>query len=77
MVPSSRGCERALLKGISNYSKYHGPWIFYMDLPDYVSKGSFKKKMDWLKDIRAEGIVARVPYLYTFDELIATKLPLS
>ncbi len=75
MVPTSRGYERTLLEGIARYAKYNGPWIFYMDLPDYLAKRPPEKKLDWLKHIGADGIIARIPYRYDIEDLIRTKLP--
>lgn len=75
LIPSSRGYERTLLAGIAKYAKTNGPWLFYMDLPDYLAKRSTKKKLDWLNTIGADGIIARIPSIYTVEDLIQTKLP--
>lgn len=75
LIPSSRGYERTLLSGIAKYARYHGPWIFYMELPDYGAKRAVRKKLDWLHDIGADGIVARIPYVYEVEDLIKTRIP--
>lgn len=75
LIPASRGFERTLLSGIAKYAKCNGPWVFYMDLPDYLMERPIKKKLDWLKDIGADGIIARIPSSYTVEDLIQSKLP--
>ena len=75
MIPSSRSFERALLHGIARYARYHGPWVLYMDLPDYVAKQSTGKQLDWLDDAGIDGIIARVPSPYNAEDLIRTKKP--
>ncbi len=76
MIPTSRGFEQSIIKGIARYARHHGRWNLYMDLPDYVSKRSMKKNLDWLNDIGIDGIIARIPCSYDLDDLLQTKKPL-
>ncbi|MDD4460235.1 MAG: DNA-binding transcriptional regulator [Proteiniphilum sp.] len=59
LVDYSSEFSRRILKGLIQYSKEHGPWIFYR-LPDYY-KTLYGKEgiIQWAKDWKADAIVAR------------------
>jgi LacI family transcriptional regulator len=60
LIEKSRAFGRGLLHGIVQYSNFHGPWLFYME-PE-VNKKYRKHPYDWIKDLRADGIIG-----YTWD----------
>ena len=59
LIDYSSEFSRRILKGLIQYSKEHGPWIFYR-LPDYY-KTLYGKEgvIQWAKDWKADAIVAR------------------
>ena len=56
LVETSRAYGRGLLRGIAQYSKLHGPWLFFMG-PEFYVKG-IKHSYKWMKDLNADGIIA-------------------
>jgi LacI family transcriptional regulator, galactose operon repressor len=52
-IESSRASGRALLRGISEYARRHGPWAFYWE------PGGFEKISRRLESVAADGIVLR------------------
>jgi len=60
LVESSRGFGRALLGGIADYVRLHGPWTFYHPPFFYMRNvGESKEGLSRLKDWGADGIIAR------------------
>lgn len=59
LIDYSSEFSRRILKGLIQYSKEYGPWIFYR-LPDYY-KTLYGKEgvIQWAKDWKADAIVAR------------------
>jgi LacI family transcriptional regulator len=58
LVESSRGFGRALLEGIAEYVRLHGPWTFYQP-PFFYMRDSGQEGLSRLKDWGADGIIAR------------------
>lgn len=58
-IESSRGFGRDLLTGISNYSRLHGPWSFYLQDPFFISSRKVEKTLSRLKKGKFDGIIAR------------------
>ena len=56
LVETSRAYGRGLLRGIAQYSKLHGPWLFFMG-PEFYVKG-IEHSYRWMKDLDADGIIA-------------------
>lgn len=59
LIDYSSEFSRRLLKGLIQYSKEHGPWIFYR-LPSYY-KTLYGKQgiVDWAKEWKADAVIAR------------------
>lgn len=59
LIDYSSEFSRRLLKGLIQYSKNHGPWIFYR-LPSYY-KTLYGKEgiVQWAKEWQADAIIAR------------------
>lgn len=59
LIDYSSDFSRRLLKGLIQYSKDHGPWIFYR-LPAYY-KALYGKEgiVEWAKEWKADAIIAR------------------
>ncbi len=59
LIDYSSEFSRRLLRGLIQYSKEHGPWIFYR-LPSYY-KTLYGKEgiVEWAKEWKADAIVAR------------------
>jgi LacI family transcriptional regulator len=56
LVETSRAYGRGLLRGIAQYSKLHGPWLFFMG-PEFYIKG-IEHSYKWIKEVDADGIIA-------------------
>jgi len=56
LVERSRAYGRGLLRGIAQYSKLRGPWLFFMG-PEFYREG-IEPSYKWMKDLDADGIVA-------------------
>ena len=61
MVETSLGYGRGLLRGIAKYSKLHGPWNFYRELPFYAGCRQGKYDLAKLKNINPDGAIIREP----------------
>jgi LacI family transcriptional regulator len=55
LIESSHGYGRALLQGIMQYLREHGPWSVY-----FQPRGLEDQPPDWLKVWRGDGILVRV-----------------
>lgn len=53
LIETSRAYGRALLRGITKYSRLHGPWVFYSE------PGGLEKVLPHLKGWGANGIIMR------------------
>jgi LacI family transcriptional regulator len=53
LVESSRASGRAILKGVADYARYHGPWSFFWE------PAGMEKAGPMLKSLGADGIVLR------------------
>ena len=53
LVESSRASGRAILNGVANYARYHGPWSFFWE------PGGLEKVGPMLKTLAADGIILR------------------
>ena len=69
LLEMSHAAGRKLLRGIIRYSRLRGPWKFYRTPPFYTEE-SDRAKVEHLKQIDADGIIARGT-----SEIIATGLP--
>ncbi|MCK5675862.1 MAG: DNA-binding transcriptional regulator [Verrucomicrobia bacterium] len=58
LVEEEREIGRSLLRGIAQYSRTHGPWIFYREVPFYEQL-SYSERIQRIKDWRADGIIMR------------------
>lgn len=58
LIEKSRSFGRGLLRGISQYSNLHGPWLFCME-PEFYKKGQ-KQSYKWIKELNADGIIAHI-----------------
>lgn len=53
LIETSRVYGRALLRGITKYSRLHGPWVFYSE------PGGLEKALPYLKNWNPDGIIMR------------------
>jgi len=53
LVESSRASGRAVLRGVANYARYHGPWSFFWE------PAGLEKAGPMLKTLGADGVVLR------------------
>jgi len=67
LVESSRASGRALLAGVADYAKYHGPWSFYWE------PGGFETAWPVLKSLDADGIIMRD--VDRLQEVLSLKIP--
>jgi LacI family transcriptional regulator len=66
LMESSRASGRALLKGVADYARYHGPWSFFWQ------PGGMEMTGPRLRSLDADGIIAR-DFLITPDQLRAAR----
>ena len=53
LVESSRASGRAILKGVADFARYHGPWSFFWE------PAGMEKATPMLKSLDADGIILR------------------
>lgn len=58
-IEDNRGFGRSLLRGISHYSKIHGPWTFYREAPFYENSLTAAERFSRLIDWQPNGIILR------------------
>ena len=73
LIERSRAFGRGLLHGIVHYSNLHGFWLFYMK-PEFYRQGK-EKSEKWLKDMKADGIIAHTWDTGFINNIIKLKLP--
>ena len=73
LIETSREFGRGLLRGISKYSRLHGPWAFYREAPFYEKTSGLKNRMSRLKGWKADGIIMRENKMT--EEIIGMGLP--
>jgi LacI family transcriptional regulator len=56
LVETSRAYGRGLLRGITQYSKLNGPWLFFIG-PEFYVKG-IEHSYKWMNNLNADGIIA-------------------
>lgn len=56
----SSGYSRNLLKGVVDYAKKHGPWIFYRMPLYYRDRYGDKGVVKWAKEWKADAIIAQL-----------------
>jgi len=71
LIESSRAFEQGLLKGIADYSRLHGPMIFYRNIPR-VSGGS-RLTLARIKKLDLDGIIVREQDIT--EKLLTLNLP--
>jgi LacI family transcriptional regulator len=61
LIENSRAYGRDLLRGIARYSRFYGPWSFYMEPPFYLESGGRIRQLNvsHLKGLNADGIIMR------------------
>ena len=59
LLDNSRAFGRGIMRGIAQYSRLHGPWVFYREPAFYISTGSLKTFLSRMRNWNADGIVAR------------------
>jgi LacI family transcriptional regulator len=76
---ASRQAGRDMLKGLSNYTKLHGPWSFYRQLPFYqISSASSRietRLQQIIREWQPDGIVIEGPPVKAPENLIPPNMP--
>lgn len=70
LVETSHGYGRAVLQGIMQYVRAHGPWSLYCQ-----PRGLHERPPDWLKAWQGDGIVARIEERAMAEAIAQTGLP--
>jgi len=73
LVETSRAYGRGLLRGIAQYSKLHGPWLFSMG-PEFYVLG-IEHSYKWIKEVGADGIIAPLWDNKIIDMIVDLGLP--
>lgn len=58
LIEENREIGRGLLRGIAQYSRTHGPWVFYREAPFY-ERLTQKERIQRIKDWRPDGMIMR------------------
>lgn len=58
LIEEDREIGRSLLRGIAQYSRTHGSWAFYREVPFY-ERLSQSERIQRIKDWKADGIIMR------------------
>jgi LacI family transcriptional regulator len=69
LVERSRAYGRLLLRGIAQYSKLHGPWLFFME-PEFLTKS-----YGWMEAVGADGVIAPLWDDAIIDMIVSLGLP--
>jgi len=67
LIESSRAAGRALLSGIANYARHHGPWVFFW------TAGGLQKAWAGNHSLDADGVILRDVELV--EEVLARGIP--
>lgn len=59
LIENSREYGRGLLRGIARYSRLHGPWLFYHEMPFYVGSDIKEPNLARIKSLELDGIIMR------------------
>jgi LacI family transcriptional regulator len=59
LIETSRGIDRELLAGISQYSSLHRSWSLYRKAPFYRTTSGRKSILSWLKGVHINGVIMR------------------
>jgi LacI family transcriptional regulator len=73
LVERSRAYGRLLLRGVAQYSKLHGPWLFFME-PEFYVKG-LAKSYRWMEAVGADGVIAPLWDGAIIDMIVNLGLP--
>ncbi len=73
LIESSREFGRALLTGVADYTRFHGPWSIYTSPPFFKHPGGNKRLLARMKGIGIDGIIARE--MDEMDEIKAMGIP--
>jgi LacI family transcriptional regulator len=75
MIETSLGYGRGLLRGIAKYSKLHGPWSFYRELPCYAHS-QIQHSIQRLEKVAPCGAIIREPTPRQVEYFIKQKIPI-
>lgn len=74
LIGNSRAYDRGLTRGIAQYARLHGPWVFYSKPQDYMSKKTGKKGLiEQIKKWQIDGII--MTHTQKTDNIIALGIP--
>jgi LacI family transcriptional regulator len=59
MMETSRTYERSILRGIAQYSRGHGTWVFYKKAPSYLRPSVGKVSLEKIIRMGADGLILR------------------
>jgi LacI family transcriptional regulator len=75
LIETTHGYGRGLLRGIAKYSKLHGPWSFYREVPFYGHSRQIKSYSK-LGKINANGAIIREPTPHQVEYFLKLGIPL-
>ncbi len=70
LLESSHEISRGMLRGIIQYVQIYGPWALHM-----IAGGANDQRMPDLKEWRGSGIIARIPNLWSAEDIVEAQLP--
>jgi len=69
LVETARSFGREFLNGVARYARQHGPWNFQ------ISPGDFAQALPSKKQLKADGIIARIPDRRTAEAILNCHVP--
>jgi len=73
LVEKSRAVGRRILDGVVRYARTHDQWEFYQQ-PQFYRQPTTSKS-NWLKNIKADGVIAYILDTDTFNKTINYSIP--
>src|SRR5262245_52006274 len=71
LIETSKSYGRALLRGIAQYVKEHGPWSIFFE-----PRALFSSPPPWLRSWKGDGIIARLSDPRIARAVMRTRLPI-
>lgn len=76
LIETTHSYGRGLLRGIAEYSKIHGPWSFYREVPFYGHPRNQRSRLYKIQNEKPDGIIMREPNVHNIEVLMDLKIPM-
>lgn len=58
LIPAAREFDRGVRRGIIEYARTHGSWIFYEEAPGYIQALTPRQRLRNMRQWKADGVIA-------------------